>query len=297
MSRINRHTLVLAAAACFSVVAVLGTARAESLTWQTDFEAAKTQAKTEKKFLLVDFTGSDWCIWCQKLKKEVFDNEPFQTEAPKQFVLVELDFPQAKKLPDDLKEQNQKLAKQYKTRGFPTVLILDPDGKVIAQTGYLPGGSEHYQKHLTELVDVYQNVTRMRGELAKAEGLDRAKLLDQIIDGYGKLENESDDIPAWSKEIIALDADNKAGLKTKQQARLSIAELTQLKGKESVDKAKAIVEQILALPGVTGQQKQDAYFAEGLVFFNQHDLSGTVDCLNSALAADPESSKLPRSNQ
>ena len=59
----------------------------------SDFEAAKAKAKAENKLLLVDFTGSDWCVWCKKLKAEVFDQDTFQTAAPEQFVLVELDFP------------------------------------------------------------------------------------------------------------------------------------------------------------------------------------------------------------
>ena len=90
--------------------------------WQTDFKAAQAQAKKEKKFLLVDFTGSDWCGWCIKLHNEVFDKEAFKSEAPKQFVLVELDFPHQKKQSDELKKQNKELSEKYNIEGFPTVL-------------------------------------------------------------------------------------------------------------------------------------------------------------------------------
>ena len=55
-----------------------GIARAEDGPWQTDFEAAKAQAKAEKKIMLVDFTGSDWCGWCIKLKDEVFEKDAVQ---------------------------------------------------------------------------------------------------------------------------------------------------------------------------------------------------------------------------
>ena len=64
--------------------------------WLTDFEAAQAAAKSSGKYMLVDFTGSDWCGWCIKLKDEVFSKDHFKTEAPKNFVLVELDFPRAK---------------------------------------------------------------------------------------------------------------------------------------------------------------------------------------------------------
>ena len=81
--------------------------------WLTDFEKAKAQAKAEKKDLLVDFTGSDWCGWCMKLDEEVFSQDVFTASAPKDFVLVKLDYPQKTPQPDELKEQNKKLAEQY----------------------------------------------------------------------------------------------------------------------------------------------------------------------------------------
>ena len=71
-------------------------ARAE-LSWGTDATTALAQAKKEKKLVVMNFTGSDWCGWCIKLKKEVFDTKEFAEYAGKNLVLVELDFPRAKK--------------------------------------------------------------------------------------------------------------------------------------------------------------------------------------------------------
>src|SRR5690606_39049977 len=64
--------------------------------WITDWEAARATAGEQGKDLLIDFTGSDWCIWCQRLSAEVFEQEQFVETAPKDFVLVELDFPNDK---------------------------------------------------------------------------------------------------------------------------------------------------------------------------------------------------------
>ena len=64
--------------------------------WVSDFEKAKASAAKEGKDLLIDFTGSDWCSWCIKLRKEVFDLDAFKAAGPKNFVLVEIDFPQNK---------------------------------------------------------------------------------------------------------------------------------------------------------------------------------------------------------
>jgi len=114
--------------------------------WMTDYAAALARAKKERKVVLADFTGSDWCVWCQRLKAEVFDTPEFKRWADKKVVLLELDFPRSKQLADELKEQNQKLAKEFKISGYPTILFLDPQGKKIGQMGYEAGGPEKWLK-------------------------------------------------------------------------------------------------------------------------------------------------------
>jgi protein disulfide-isomerase len=116
--------------------------------WMTDFEAAKVKAKAENKPMLLDFTGSDWCGWCIKLDKEVFGEAAFKDYAEAELVLVELDFPRGKKQSAELKAQNEALAKQYGVRGFPTILVLSPEGELIEKTGYQRGGPEAYVEHI-----------------------------------------------------------------------------------------------------------------------------------------------------
>ena len=41
--------------------------------WLTNLEKAKALAKKDKKMILVEFTGSDWCPPCIALKKNVFN--------------------------------------------------------------------------------------------------------------------------------------------------------------------------------------------------------------------------------
>ena len=102
--------------------------------------------------ILADFSGSDWCGWCIKLDKEVFSKKPFQEYAKKNVVLFLADFPSRKELPAKVKEQNEKLAKQYGVRGFPTVLLLDATGKILGRTGYQRGGPEAYVEHVQKLI-------------------------------------------------------------------------------------------------------------------------------------------------
>lgn len=120
--------------------------------WMTDFKEAKAKAKAEGKPILVDFTGSDWCGWCIKLDKEVFSKKVFKDYAAENLILVEIDFPRKKEQSAELVAQNEALAEQYKIRGFPTILILDADGKVLKSTGYQRGGPENYIAHIKAIL-------------------------------------------------------------------------------------------------------------------------------------------------
>jgi protein disulfide-isomerase len=114
-------------------------------TWLTDLPKAQAQAKSENKIVLIDFTGSDWCPWCIKFDKEVLDTPQFQEYAAKNAVQVKLDFPHKLVQSDDLKKANAALKTQYDVHGFPTLLVLDKDGKEIGrQVGYSEGGPQAF---------------------------------------------------------------------------------------------------------------------------------------------------------
>ena len=117
--------------------------------WQTDAVKAQEQARKEGKLVLLDFTGSDWCGWCIKFKKEVLDTEEFKQYAEKKLVLVEVDFPSKQEQSDELKKANQALKEKYKVSGFPTYVVLDGDGKEIGrQVGYAKGGAKAFIEKL-----------------------------------------------------------------------------------------------------------------------------------------------------
>ncbi len=131
-----KKMLVAIAIGCFW----LQTQAAES-TWLTELPKAEAQAKSQNKIVLMDFTGSDWCSWCIKFDKEVLDTPEFQDYATKNVVLVKLDYPHTIVQSDDLKKANAALEAQYKITGFPTLVVLDKDGKEIGrQVGYSEGG-------------------------------------------------------------------------------------------------------------------------------------------------------------
>ena len=286
-----RLPMFLALTALSAALALAGFARpavaAEGI-WQTDFKAAQAQAKKEKKNLLVDFTGSTWCGWCIKLHNEVFYKEPFTTEAPKQFVLVELDFPEQM---EEAKKEYRDLAEKYKVEGFPTVLVMDAEGQVIAHTGYHEGGPVEYLKQLADFSKIYEKVVALKAGLDKSKGLDRAKLLDEIVESYKKLGNDdSDEVAAWCKEIIALDPDNKAGLKIKYEFPLELAKADKLLQAGNTDEAKQVLDKALALQGVPGEMRQEGFMLRVQVDFAERKFANVVATLKLAKEAAPESS-------
>ncbi len=128
----------------------------EAKEWKTDFKNAASVAKASGKYMLLDFSGSDWCGWCKRLDKEVFLQDAFKEFAEENLVCVLIDFPRAKKQPEELKQQNKDLARKYDIKGYPTIIILSPNGKFVGKSGYLQGGPWEYARHLKKIIDEYK---------------------------------------------------------------------------------------------------------------------------------------------
>jgi protein disulfide-isomerase len=122
---------------CAAFIAAFAIAAAEGKPgWLTNFKQAQEEAKANKKLVLMDFTGSDWCGWCIKLDREVFSQPAFKEYAAKNLVLLDVDFPRGKRLTAAQTSQNEELAQRFGVQGFPTLVILDSAGKQLAQLGY-----------------------------------------------------------------------------------------------------------------------------------------------------------------
>ncbi|MDB6078907.1 MAG: thioredoxin-like fold [Akkermansiaceae bacterium] len=132
--------------------ALVSTAFSKELEgWSPDLEKALAQAKAEKKQVLVEFTGSDWCPPCIAMRKNVFSKKEFVEKASKDYVLVELDFPNGDA---DLKKKNQPYAEKYKIEGFPTVILMSPEGKEFTRffASEYPK-TDDFLKHLKEALE------------------------------------------------------------------------------------------------------------------------------------------------
>jgi len=107
---------------------------ATGVTWSGDFSAAQQQARQEHKLIIINFSGSDWCGPCIRLRKEILESATFEGYAAEHLVLVRADFPRQKKnqLSKEQVKLNEALADKYNPDGkFPYTLVVDENGKVL----------------------------------------------------------------------------------------------------------------------------------------------------------------------
>lgn len=123
---------------CLLLAALLNLASAGEwlVGWQNALQAAQAAGKP----ILVNFTGSDWCGWCIRLKQEVFDTPEFAAWAAERVVLLVVDFPMRQRLPEAQARENDELQRRFGIQGYPTIVLLAPDGRELGRLGYQHGG-------------------------------------------------------------------------------------------------------------------------------------------------------------
>ncbi len=118
--------------------------------WFNNYNAAVKAAQRKNLPILADVSGKNWCIWCERLNKEVFDTTKFKKFARKNLVLLLIDVPN----PSSPSREAKLFMKKYPVKGFPTVFLLDSNGKVLYKTGYLSGGPANYIKALKPFIKI-----------------------------------------------------------------------------------------------------------------------------------------------
>jgi uncharacterized protein YbaA (DUF1428 family) len=205
--------------------------------WTTDYAAAVKVAAERRLPMFIQFTGSDWCGWCQKMERECLSKPEFLEAMRTQCVLVSADFPRNTTLPEALKEQNAKLATQFKRHGgFPAYYIVDNDAKTVRWSfGAHPKYGEDLKLLISDMKDFCAGCSGVVERTA-------AKLPADQVEAYRKAAKAYADrqqvIAAWLEETHP---DAKAA-KLKFEADLK--ELTALKA--GIDKSTA------SLPSAAG---------------------------------------------
>jgi thioredoxin-related protein len=258
--------------------------------WMTDYAAAVKKAAAEKKGMLIDFTGSDWCMWCIKLDEEVFSQKEFIDAASEDFVFVKLDFPKDEsKIALRLQAQNAKLQLKFGVENFPSIFITDVQGRPYAQTGYQPGGPAAYLTHLSKLreVKVKYDELMVKADSAELGDVDKARLVDEAVRllpagpvfGFYRPEVE---------RIIALDSGNDAKLRDRHRSNLLLSDASELLKAGEYEKAVSLVDKALTDTKMQGEIVQEIYYFRAWVVDSKGDKAGTIESLKKAIEAAPE---------
>ena len=127
--------------------------------WLVNLEEAYAQSERENKPILAYFTGSDWNGWCKRLDTDVFSTPTFKSWAAKNVVLLEVDFPKRKRLPQKNIDQNAAMAKSLNVTEYPTAWILKVDREVEnGRFKVSPAGKTGYAKTPEEFIGALQQV-------------------------------------------------------------------------------------------------------------------------------------------
>ncbi len=273
-----------------AVLAVVGAMSIQAHEiWTENYAEAKVSAEKDSKDLLLEFTGSDWCPYCVKLRHEVFDTSDFKSKAPKEFVLVELDFPQTKKQADATKAQNQELQEKYGIDGFPTVLLTDPAGVPYAKLGYGPDTAS-MTDHMISLRKRKATRDDLFSRAKLATGAEKARLLDQAITGLGKDEFVArfDDV---LDQIVTADSENKAGLKAKYGTRVELRPVIKMAESGDVDGAIGKLDAVLKEKDAPAVRKQEVLYMKAILLQFKSDKDGSIASLKEAYKLDQNSDR------
>lgn len=121
--------------------------------WMADYDAALKLAAKENKYILVDISGLEWCGWCKALEKEVFSQPEFIGYAKENLVCVLLDYSRSGHSTNAaFAQQHEMLLEKFRVQGFPTVIIMDPQGKPVVRDGYQRGGAASYVEFIKGVI-------------------------------------------------------------------------------------------------------------------------------------------------
>ena len=271
------------ASAFFLIPAAL-IAPAIGAEWMTDFDAAKARAAKEDKAVLIDFTGSDWCGYCIKLRRDVFDKDDFTNYARDKFVLLEIDQPRKIKMAPEKLAANRKLAESYGVDGYPTVLVVDSEGTLMGGFCGYPGSADEVQDLLDNAYDNYKK----RRDAGKDKKLE---VLRSIYDGLDEDLQECAD--SLRRAIIAADPEDKAGLRksmaAKEERRGILDELHEA---PTPQRCLEIID--AHLPGISAENRTGLLAMKELILLNTARSVDDVIKARDTIAAALETEKDPK---
>jgi len=266
-----------------------GCAKAQT-AWITDLDDAQAAAAKSKKDLLVVFTGSDWNDPSKELISNVFTGDFFK-KGSKDFVLCNVDIVQDETLMDKtLIETNYAAASSYGVQELPYFILQTAEGDVYASsgTGKEAATIDGFLAFLASFEEARDKLVNLKNNIKNSKGAEKAVNIDLFIEAVDPSRRES--YAALIREIPALDADGKAGLKGKYQLQVAYLDAVALYQAQKMTEAGEIFLELAQGGSLNGAQMQEAWYMGAYMYA----MSGTVDngkvieLLEKAISADPD---------
>lgn len=271
----------------------------ESLTWHTNLEKAIARAQKDHKDIYLEFTGTDWCPGCIHLKNTVQATMAFRDRARTNYICVLIDFPRKIKLPEQQAAYNEDIRSLYDITSFPTVLLLDEQGRPYAA---IPGSAQNVEAYLQRLDQAqaiktarnkaFDEAAHASGNAEKLQALHRAlQTVDPTFHPF---------YPDVLQEIERLDPQNTLGYKgTADRARIGKQQRSEYeklldecrtayrekKMQTCIDLTDQFLNRTDLLPAV----RQKALLHQHTNYAMVANIPKSLQCLKDALAVDPKS--------
>ncbi len=277
---------------------------AESLAWHTNLEKAIARAQKEHKDIYLEFTGTDWCPGCIHLKNTVQATVDFRDRARSNYICVLIDFPRKTKLPEQQAAYNEEIRSRYNITSFPTVLLLDEQGRPYATLAGSSKNVAEYLKRLDEAQTIkttrntaFDEVSQASGDAEKLQALHRA--MQTVSPAFHPC------YPDILKEIERLDPQNTLGYNgtearaniEKQQRKDYETLLDESRNAYRAGKLQTCIEltdKFLSRTDLIPPIRQKALIQQHTNYAMQKDLPKALQYLKDAHAADPDSKEAKR---
>lgn len=199
----------------FFMLATMATVALHAAQLQTveTFKEALAAAKAKDGYVMMNFTGTDWCTACIHLKEKVLSTETFCNAYGDKLVMTSVDFPRLPELRAKISkeegERREALLNSYQIKGLPSAVLFDANGFPFAILAGARPTPEDYMK----LVDDAIKVREARdAAFAKAQGLTGMARATALAEALNLLpEPCRGKYPREVKEINLLDPENTLG--------------------------------------------------------------------------------------
>ena len=296
-------------AAVLSALLSTGIALAGGEGWNTDFEAAKKEAAASDKSLLVDFTGSDWCPSCIEMESKIFSQDAFKTGVKDKFVLMKVDLPENEsKLPAAILKQNKQLKAIYPFEVYPSLFLMDAEGRPFAVTTYEQISPAAYVKHLDELYEIRKVRDEGFARAEKSEGVAKAKALLSALNAVRSgvtfpPADHSDEIiakfyPGLEDQIKKADPADETGFAKRSESKSRLNQIQNdvngFASKQDLDGALGVVDKSLKEGGLEPDDTQKVALLKGLILADQGKFAEASSAVEEARKIAPNSELVPK---